>query len=361
MLLATPSAADDVRERARRHFEAGRAALEVDQFDVAIAEFTSALALSPSPVLLYNIGRANERKGDPGAALVFYRRAVQAPGADAEVVRRGAAAIERVEAVLARAILVLVGVPEGAAAELDSEPVSGLRARTELEVAPGEHVIRVTAPGKTPFEQRVAVSRGRRLEIRVALRAAPARLLLEVDPPSARIRIDGEVRTLVAGRPLVLTPGDHVVTVSAPDRATSEHAVQVEAGRTRTLRVVLERTGGAGPHLRPWAWGTLGASVALLGGGVAATLLAAREQSKIDDAEPRGEITPESREAVEGLRDRYSVTSWVLYGAGGLVAAGAATLFVLSASRSTSPGDVPAALLPAPTDGGALLHLRGTW
>ncbi|MCB9536172.1 MAG: hypothetical protein H6704_07900 [Myxococcales bacterium] len=70
-LADAPSAAD--RARAIDRYEAGRSAFLAGDFEAARASFAEAYRLDPSPILVYNLGRASEELGDHVAAVEHYR------------------------------------------------------------------------------------------------------------------------------------------------------------------------------------------------------------------------------------------------------------------------------------------------
>lgn len=70
--LPTPGKAQSREARARAHFEAGRVYVEAKDYEPALAEFKAAYALSPRPVLLFNIGLAAENAGKPAEAAEAY-------------------------------------------------------------------------------------------------------------------------------------------------------------------------------------------------------------------------------------------------------------------------------------------------
>jgi hypothetical protein len=72
---ATPPAdGDEVTRQAKQHFESGRNAFNAGDYITAIREFKAAEALRESPILLFNIGIANERLGKKRVALKYYQR-----------------------------------------------------------------------------------------------------------------------------------------------------------------------------------------------------------------------------------------------------------------------------------------------
>ena len=75
---ARAQSVDRPAARAKAHYERGVAAYDSGQYDRAIQAFTSAHALDPAPVLLYNVAQSYRKKGEAASALVFYRRYLEA-------------------------------------------------------------------------------------------------------------------------------------------------------------------------------------------------------------------------------------------------------------------------------------------
>ena len=75
VLLVTSSAwaqAPDL-ERARRHFEAGSQALQKGDYPRAELEFRAAYAVTKDPLLFYNIGQSQQRRGHLEEAVKSYK------------------------------------------------------------------------------------------------------------------------------------------------------------------------------------------------------------------------------------------------------------------------------------------------
>ena len=64
----------DVDERARAHFQSGRAYFDTADYESALREFNQAYALSHRPALLYNIYAAHERLGNLEEAIRYLER-----------------------------------------------------------------------------------------------------------------------------------------------------------------------------------------------------------------------------------------------------------------------------------------------
>lgn len=73
LALALPVAKADDTETAREHFRKGRVQFELGHFKEAAAEFEAAFLAKDDPVLLYNLGKAQQHAGMNAAALRSFR------------------------------------------------------------------------------------------------------------------------------------------------------------------------------------------------------------------------------------------------------------------------------------------------
>ncbi|MEZ4432503.1 MAG: tetratricopeptide repeat protein [bacterium] len=72
LLLATPpalAAEPEAAAAAQAAYREGVGAFKAGDYEAALARFEAAHALDPSPILLYNMARANEELGRPAAAI----------------------------------------------------------------------------------------------------------------------------------------------------------------------------------------------------------------------------------------------------------------------------------------------------
>jgi len=75
LLLATTARAEDDRvPEAQRHFEAGMASFNLEEYDKAISEWEAGYRLKPAPQFLYNIAQAYRVSRRPDKALTFYQK-----------------------------------------------------------------------------------------------------------------------------------------------------------------------------------------------------------------------------------------------------------------------------------------------
>ena len=82
LLMATPTialaATPADQKKAQTIYAEGVKAFKAGDYEAALGRFEAAHALDPSPVLLYNMARANEELGRPGAAVARYEGYLEA-------------------------------------------------------------------------------------------------------------------------------------------------------------------------------------------------------------------------------------------------------------------------------------------
>ncbi|MCB9594808.1 MAG: tetratricopeptide repeat protein [Sandaracinaceae bacterium] len=98
-VLAAPAAAQtEGDERARMLFQAGTVYYQNGEYERALEQFETAYELSPRPILLYNIGLARERSGNPEGALEafhgFLDSGVELPDVPRSSLERRVSALE---------------------------------------------------------------------------------------------------------------------------------------------------------------------------------------------------------------------------------------------------------------------------
>ncbi|HEY3494248.1 MAG TPA: hypothetical protein VGK73_06165 [Polyangiaceae bacterium] len=302
--LSAPARAEGGRAEADRLFEQGKAALRAGDWTRACRSFRDSFEHDASVSTSVKIARCYEHEGKSASALLEYRRAL-------ELNRTLSQAPER-------------------AREL-GEVVR--RALAELEP-------------KVP---------------RLSARITPAAESLEV-------RLDGRVVPFVAGEPLLVDPGEHVLSVSAARYREAKLEVSLAPGETREveLQLVAEPPPAApkaiapapapaqkteiaalprpapppqaesrpGSSRRTWGFVLGGAGIAALG---AATYFGVRTAMLVDEADAscdldRGECDREGGRLIEEAHGTETA-AWVLAGVGA-AATGAGVVLLLSAPKA---------------------------
>jgi|GEM_PF-1384531 len=128
--------------------------------------------------------------------------------------------------------------------------------RLDLELGPGEHLVRVEKDGYVAFEQRVTLEAGEQRTLRAELRRVPgpgplapphpgeqpARITLSSNVHGDRVYIDGQFRGTTR-LDLELDPGPHLVVVEKEGYIPFEERIELGPGQQLTLRTELRRPG----------------------------------------------------------------------------------------------------------------------
>jgi len=284
---AAPAFAQETGDEAsaQRLFDQGRALLEAGRFAEACSKFAASQQLAPSGGTLLNLADCYEKNGQLASAWAKFRevaaRAQRAGRADAEQIAHDR--IKRIETKLSLLTIVVPPAADVAGLEIRRDGEISLRAAwgTALPVDGGEHTIVASAPGR------------------------------RTRTVSARVRPSGD-RVTITLAPLEIAPV-----------ASSGAADEGEAASTRPR----------GSTQRTLAWVTGGASLVALGvGGV----FGLRAMSKNDEAATLCPASPRCDDpAGVTLTDdaRSAATiSTIAFVAGGVLAAGAVTLYFTAPS-----------------------------
>jgi len=222
----------------------------------------------------FDIAEALRALGRAAEAAAAYDRFLEETDADSREVagqrRTARSELDGLEHRLGRIALVIE--PDEPAREVKLDGLAAtVRPGRPVYVAPGRHVVEVTAPGYRPVRTEVAVSAGELRDLAVALGREAA-----VTPPAAR----------------------------------------------KNDELMVERPAPAPRRRRLWTWVAASAAAGLLGGGV---FFGVRAGSAYDEYR-----TTDSPERYDQLRDqirRDSLAANLLFAGGGVAAIGSAILF----------------------------------
>lgn len=173
----------------------------------------------------------------------------------------------------------------GADVVIDDQPVAKTPLPQSLTLAPGTHKIELRREGYATARQDLTLGDGASAAITLepeedkkALSSVGGSLALDITEPQAVVRIDGKDRGVYGGA-YRLAKGPHHVAIERGGFEPFERDVDVEAGRTTTVRIGLDPTPetrasyvGRAKSQRTWGWILTGAG-ALVGGGGAGWLV----------------------------------------------------------------------------------------
>lgn len=158
---------------ARALYARGSEAAEEQRWSDAIDHFERSYSLSGAAVALYSLGYTLRAVGRFRDARDAFDQLLEDPSVDDDL--RAQATPLREEVADKVAVLSLGGLElhDDARVQLDAVEVEDTGQRPlPVETDPGEHALRVDAPGFAPFEWRGSLGGGDRLTVRVELEAA---------------------------------------------------------------------------------------------------------------------------------------------------------------------------------------------
>ncbi|UJR79478.1 PEGA domain-containing protein [Sandaracinus amylolyticus] len=235
------SPTQDPRElEADVQLDVGRTLASEGRCEVAIPRLERALDLADSLDARFHLGACLHALGRNAEALEHIERFAAQVDPDVDMERAAIALriLERARTEVGS--LALVVEPPGALVMIDGRAVIG-RGQRIVRIDAGRHVLRAEYVGHQTIVRSVDIEPGGRALrlVRLEAIASPSAFLeLEMDPPDARVIVDGRALR-VGARVLELEPGWHRVTVAARGRETRERDVQVGAGERLRLDLSL--------------------------------------------------------------------------------------------------------------------------
>lgn len=233
LMCSAPQARADDATEARFHDALGRDAYGRRRFDDALAHFLDAHAAAASPTSAYNVALAADLAGHSVLAFHFFEEYLAA--AERDDGERREEAVRRRDALARRLALVRIETePAGAAIQVDRAELGdwGTTPRT-IAVPPGTRRVVLTLADHEEVSLEVEAAAGALRTARATLPRRVGGVLVEADPPEARVTVtcDGEtVATGPASTPIDVPVGSCVVRIDSPGRRSVERSVTVLAG-----------------------------------------------------------------------------------------------------------------------------------
>lgn len=349
----------DAIAKAKAVFDAGGRAYEQGDFDAAIQAFEQAYSMSGRPSILFSLAQSRRKRfaetasaSDRDAAIELYRAyldQVKTGGRRADAQRgleslgagnvSGAPTTGTSAAPLARRTQLAIdsGTP-GAMIAIDG----GAPAPPQVmaEVAPGRHVVRVTAPGYVDRDFVTQAVEGQIIPETYELEEQPARIEVRLATGST-LYVDG--RDMGRSTVVPLSSGRHFVSVTQNGHHAEGRSIELGPGEREqvafSLRTTTQRDASIGLMI--------GGGVVVVGGGVLLGLafLKQNEAENIQGKRDESSITQEELATfnrASNQRDLFRAGGVVFGGAGGLaVVIGAAMFLFDTPLPKQAPPDAP--------------------
>ncbi len=263
LAFGTNAAAQDASvAKAKELFDAGAREYENGRFDLAIQAFEQAYKVAPRDGILFSMAQANRRQYTRSSDPAYLVRAVELYKQYIDRVKAGGRVTDAVKAlgelepqlkqvegsgatpvqpaaVLKTRIVVNIFVP-GTVVSIDNGPPKA--PPINEEVAPGNHVVKLSAPGYFDEERNIAVEKGEIAPANLPQREKPAELAIDVES-GAEISIDGRfVGEAPLTRAIELPSGRHFIAVLKTGHETYTSEIELTRGSKQTLTPELATT-----------------------------------------------------------------------------------------------------------------------
>jgi hypothetical protein len=379
--LSAPLYAQSKKEKAVTLARAGVALLEEGKLDEALKMFEEAYRLDPAPVLLGHMAKVYQKKGDALKARELYEQWVASETDPKRQEKAKARLQELLDSMFGK--LTVSASPQGALIKVDDKEV---QSGVPLELPRGTHKVEVTLRNHSPETRTVQVIAGTNTELTIELKPLLGKIEVRGEPKGAVVSVNGtDARRLPLDKPFEVSPGLHVVEVTAEGFEKMQKTVQVGPGETVSVVANLKPLAPVAiqppapskaekpvvekvqvevqkPRRSPWPWVSLGVGVATTGVGIAMSILAHQERQKVRDAEKEGDValmTMSEAQSHVSKAETYDKVSYAMFGLGGVaIVTGvvlAVTLRPKEAKASKEVLIVGASFVP----GGGIVSLEG--
>ena len=327
--------------KAKALFDAGGRAYDAGDFGAAIQAFEQAYAIAPRDGILFSIAQANRRQltatNDRAyleRATALYRQylaAVPSGGRRSEAVKAlgelellgGGKVVDAAPAASApkamKTLLAIDSPTPGAKISVDGGAAQD--PQLTVEVAPGKHAVKITAPGFDEKVSELTAIAGQLVPARFELAEKPARLDLS-RLPGGEVSVDGRlIGSAPFARPIELPSGGHFVSVARTGHQAWGRDLELSRGSVTQLDVALVTT-----TQRKVSYGLIGiGSASMIASAVLFGVSFAKESSAQStlDTLTKASITPQERSdyaQAKSDRDGLRTAGAITLGGGAAVA-----------------------------------------
>jgi hypothetical protein len=307
---------------AKKLFVDGQKEFKKSNYKKAIELWEKAYEAEQRPLLLYNISLAYERLGDKEMAVAYAQRYIDAQPQDDPLVGQVKGNIEGLSKAIERPLSITA---EPADAEITIDDGMPVASPIEVNLALGEHKIKVSKDGFLTQEQTVTIWLDPLFPVKFKLTELRYDVHIKGLPAGAQVKLNGEV--IPDPRTLTSPLGKQTLEINAVGFKPFRTEFTV-TGKKDVVDAALESTESDTKLLYP----------AILAGGALGTvglgtIFALRSQNTFFTLEQNPELRTEENLA---LGKRQALAADLSFGGAALCIAGAATLLVLGKTSESS-------------------------
>lgn len=368
LLLAPATAWAQDNPAYQAAYDRGEQAFKENNYGVCAEEFRQAFNIEPRGNLLYNIAFCYEKSGDTTNAVVFYQRFVDAvPNSPKRpAVQRH---IEELKQQMADQFVEVsvTSDPTGAMVYVDDKSKGAMGATPlTFKLLPGTYLIIAEFQGYEPAKRKLELKSGQpgSLDIDLVSSAQVGTVNLMITERDADVLVDNrKIGKSPLPEPLRLKQGKHEIMVTKTGFGTFNQSIEVQAGKTQTVRAELVSgvaeggdagggepagdSGGGGGSLfggkRLLPTITMGAGLLTAAGGVVTALSAKKLHDQLEEKKKKGE--PIASQDIDTGKSRVTMTN-ILWGAGGAAAIGGAVWWYFAGQGPSASADIGLSVTP---------------
>jgi hypothetical protein len=237
----------EAKAQAAWHFQAAKAAFLARRLDEALGELSAVMELDPQPVVMFNIARIHEEKGENDKAVEWYLRALRS-GLSGEMAAGATARAEvlsRIQAAKAEEAKqkgeISIELDQAEAKVFIDSTYVGQGALRGYLAPPGKHVVTIDHPSFEKWNREIELAGGQKLVVDVALVPLPQVGFVSVhsDVPGATLAVDGQPLGLLPVDRLQLSPGKHRFSVQAERFNPFATELEVRLNESTVINVAL--------------------------------------------------------------------------------------------------------------------------
>jgi PEGA domain len=230
------------KAEARRHFDAGVALMEAEDWQGATREFEASVRLHANAANLFNLANTYKAVHRYGEALATLKRLRTEQGTKLRpAMAKDASSMKRdIEAIVARVSLRVETA--NAKVRVDGRLLASRDLDESLVLGPGVHKIQVTADGFAGEERVLDLVSGQSVTATFSLKPMLGVVSVETVPAGATVTVDGEPHGTTPIHPgLSLRAGEHTILLSKDGYEPASRVVALRAGGNVSLHVTLPR------------------------------------------------------------------------------------------------------------------------
>ena len=228
------------KNKAKAHFETGLSLLEAEDFEGASVEFEISARMYPTKNGLFNLANCYKALHRYGDALKIIKRLNETFKGKLDQDWQNEIASFKADMNNLVANLIIKVSENNAVITIDGKKIGQSPILAPVLLGPGKHKIVVQLSGYVTVTRQIKLASKMQRTESFMLKKEVALLKITVNERGAEVLVDRRIAgTTPLGKPLKISPGSHVVTISKNGFKPRKKTIKVTAGQTAMLDISL--------------------------------------------------------------------------------------------------------------------------